>query len=69
MIIGRFQKASKIDKELLVKSIRSKDELKDIPIIANVDFGHTDPKVTFPIGGMAAIRAVDDSASVKIIEH
>ena len=51
IIIGRFQKASVITNEKLIKIIKSKSELKNIPVIANVDFGHTSPIITFPIGG------------------
>ena len=51
IVIGRFQKTSNVTKEKLVKIIKSKAELKNIPVIANVDFGHTSPIITFPIGG------------------
>jgi muramoyltetrapeptide carboxypeptidase LdcA involved in peptidoglycan recycling len=26
------------------------------PVLANVDFGHTNPLMTFPVGGTAAVR-------------
>jgi muramoyltetrapeptide carboxypeptidase len=29
--------------------ISTKEELKMIPVIANADFGHTNPMITFPI--------------------
>lgn len=51
LVIGRFQKESKINKETLTKIISTKNELKNIPVIANVDFGHTYPAFSFPIGG------------------
>jgi len=51
LVIGRFQKTTNITDERLIKLIKSKFELKDIPVIANVDFGHTSPIITFPIGG------------------
>jgi muramoyltetrapeptide carboxypeptidase LdcA involved in peptidoglycan recycling len=41
--------------------ICNKEELKNMPIIANVDFGHTMPIVTFPIGGHCALDAKNDS--------
>ncbi len=57
MVIGRFQNESNMTNELLTQIIKSKQELNNMPIIANVDFGHTDPRITFPIGGEAVINA------------
>lgn len=50
IVIWRFQKNNKMTKDLLKKIIDSKIELKNIPIIWNVDFWHTTPFFTFPIG-------------------
>ena len=69
VLIGRFQKATKMTKELLQKIISAKKELHNIPIIANVDFGHTTPIVTMPIGGSLEISAIADNAKIRIIEH
>lgn len=35
-----------------------------ILIVANVDFGHTDPMITFPIGGTIQIEAADETQLV-----
>ena len=40
---------------MLINIIKSKKQLDNIPIIANVDFGHTTPIITFPIGGRVKI--------------
>lgn len=56
IVLGRFQKASKISNEQLTMIIKTKPQLDNIPVIANVDFGHTDPKITFPIGGSVSIN-------------
>lgn len=56
IVIGRFLKDAKISKEGLEFIIHSKEELKDIPVIANVDFGHTSPILTIPLGGYATIK-------------
>ena len=56
LIIGRFQKGSKITKEGLEYIVHTKAELKDIPVIANVDFGHTSPILTIPLGGYAKLE-------------
>lgn len=69
ILIGRFQKNTKMTKELLIKIISEKLELKDVPIIANVNFGHTTPTATLPIGGVIEIIADKKFPKVKIIEH
>ena len=69
IVIGRFQKESDISTDMLNKIIKSKKELDNIPIIANIDFGHTDPKITFPIGGNVLINAQNGNPTIKIIEH
>lgn len=69
IVLGRFQKASQITKNLLIKIIKSKKELNSIPILANVDFGHTDPIITFPIGGTALLHIGGGKNSLKIIRH
>ncbi|PRD47775.1 S66 family peptidase [Sphingobacterium haloxyli] len=67
ILIGRFRKESKVTRDLLTKIIKTKDELKNVPVIANVDFGHTVPIVTFPIGGSITIDATNNRADVFII--
>lgn len=69
IVIGRFQKVSEVTNELLTKIIKTKHELKNVPVIANVDFGHTDPKITFPIGGVVEVTANTSNSEVTIIEH
>jgi len=44
-------------KAFLRQIITTKKELMKLPVIANVDFGHTLPMITFPIGGTATIIA------------
>lgn len=40
-----------------------------MPILANVDFGHTYPMITFPIGGSASLRVDDDGSQLVILKH
>jgi muramoyltetrapeptide carboxypeptidase len=68
LVIGRFQKETNINMEQLRYIIETKAELKDLPVVANVDFGHTNPMITFPIGGRASL-VVGDEAELKIIKH
>lgn len=69
LVIGRFEKASKIDKNLLFKIIRNKKALNNIPVIANVDFGHTEPRISFPIGGTASVSATKEKPKIIIKNH
>jgi len=65
IVIGRFQKASQMKRKLLEKIINTKKELANIPVIADVDFGHTSPMITFPIGGKVRISG----SKIEIYEH
>jgi len=69
LLIGRFQKSSKVTNNTLIEIIKTKKELDKIPVVANVDFGHTDPKITFPIGGTAKLIAKKDSCGIWITKH
>lgn len=66
LVIGRFSKACSITREVLEYILKTKSVLANIPIVANVDFGHTDPKITFPIGGRARISAQNGDAKPEI---
>lgn len=69
MVFGRFQIRSDISVKLLEKIIeRNKGVIGNIPVIANVDFGHTTPKVTLPLGGTARIVS-GKNCQIKIIKH
>ncbi|CAH2213114.1 S66 family peptidase [Tepidibacter aestuarii] len=69
IVIGRFQVGSKITKEKIIKIIKTKKELNNIPVIADVDFGHTTPHITFPIGGEVEIVAEYDCSKILISKH
>lgn len=69
IIIGRFEIASNMTNDLLKGIIKSKKELDHLPVIANVDFGHTDPKITFPIGGEVRMVGKKDHSRITIIKH
>lgn len=68
MLIGRFEKKFNIDFEKLKFIINTKSELKNIPVIANVDFGHTNPIFTFPVGGLCEIDAYERSVKIELFE-
>jgi muramoyltetrapeptide carboxypeptidase len=69
IVIGRFQKASKMSNDLLRQMIESKPELKDLPVIANVDFGHTNPLITYPIGGDVEVKVSKTTPRILITSH
>ncbi len=68
IVIGRFQKKTDMNLEKLKYIIKTKEELKNLPIIANADFGHTNPLITFPIGGTVKLK-VDEKVELKIFKH
>lgn len=69
IVLGRFQRESKMVLEKLVKIIKTKQELTNIPVIVNADFGHTTPQFTFPVGGRGKLVARDGEVSFTIVEH
>lgn len=66
MIIGRFDDGACV-KVTDVVSILDAKNLGNIPIAANMDFGHTRPMFTLPIGGMAKLE-VNDKIKCEILE-
>ncbi|HRI29519.1 MAG TPA: LD-carboxypeptidase [Chitinophagales bacterium] len=70
LVVGRFEKASGMRLPLLKHIINTKPQLKNIPIIANADFGHTTPFFTFPIGGQVSISATQQGeVSIGFSQH
>ncbi|MEA2097960.1 MAG: S66 peptidase family protein [Patescibacteria group bacterium] len=69
ILIGRFQKISQMTDEKLIKIIKTKKELNNIPVIANVDFGHTSPMITYPIGGVGRIFSSGKELGIEVLEH
>ena len=66
IIIGRFQPKSRFSSKELQSIIQS-NQLFGIPIISGVDFGHTLPMLTLPIGGIVSIEAeIGNQQTVKI---
>lgn len=69
IVIGRFQKESEMTNSLLTQIIKIKKELNNIPVIANIDFGHTSPIISFPIGGICKVVARKDKQLLQILRH
>lgn len=69
LVFGRFQKKSEMTDNLLDKIIKSKHELDRMPVIANANFGHADPKFTFPIGGEVEVVASSGVTRLTVKKH
>lgn len=67
ILIGRFEKNYQMTQKLLTQIIQTKKINPKIPIIANVDFGHTEPHATLPIGGKIEIEAHALNYKIKIL--
>ncbi len=69
VVFGRCERKSGVTADLLDSILKTKPALQNIPIITDVDFGHTTPMITFPIGGTAEIDASPASVSIRITQH
>lgn len=69
LAIGRFQRASEITPALLTEIISRQPALSGKPVLAGVDFGHTSPMITFPVGGRATIEVATRNSSVVISDQ
>jgi muramoyltetrapeptide carboxypeptidase LdcA involved in peptidoglycan recycling len=67
VLIGRFQHRSNMTRELLEQIVGTKRELANLPVIASVDFGHTSPMHTLPIGGLIELDTA--APAISVIEH
>ena len=68
LVVGRFQTGTGMTQALLAEIVSRQPVLKNLPVLANVDIGHSSPQATFPIGGTLAI-AVGTDPSLQIIRH
>ena len=57
LIIGRFQRASAVDRSILQQIVERQPVLAGVPVLANVDIGHTNPLATLPIGGHIEVES------------
>lgn len=69
IVIGKFQIDMNITRENLYKIIKTQSAFNNIPVITEANFGHTNPRITFPIGGEAEIIAEKNSAKIIIRKH
>jgi muramoyltetrapeptide carboxypeptidase LdcA involved in peptidoglycan recycling len=63
LLIGRFEHGT-VSSELLHQILTEKQ--LDVPIIVDMDFGHTVPMLSLPIGGHVTMSASDDEATIQL---
>ncbi|WP_339199640.1 hypothetical protein MKY27_05870 [Solibacillus sp. FSL R5-0449] len=66
LLIGRFQNVSKVTEEQFPFILNKHPWLKQILVLFNLDFGHTQPICTLPIGGK--VRIDTSNEGIQIIE-
>lgn len=67
IVLGRFQRISQVDEHKIRQIIDGLVGLaSDIPIVSNVDFGHTSPMLTIPIGGQCLLDTMQEKAKILI---
>ncbi len=69
VVFGSFDTSCKMDVQTIKRMVASKKQLKNIPVVFNVDFGHVLPMATFPIGGKVKVQAVGETVSLKVLSH
>lgn len=70
LIIGRFQRQSKMSRKLLTEMVKTKKELAGLPVVGNVDCSHTVPMYSFPFGGyLRLIAGKEDEVSIELMKH
>lgn len=67
IMVGRLQVGSGMAIQDLA-GIFARKKLRNIPIVANMDFGHTLPMATLPIGGVASMD-VGAKIQIKLSEY
>ena len=60
IIFGRFPRRSGLSRRDLDRLLNSIPALSNMPIIADIDTGHTSPMTTWPYGALASLTAGED---------
>jgi muramoyltetrapeptide carboxypeptidase LdcA involved in peptidoglycan recycling len=69
LVVGRFQRATNMTRQLLEQIINGQPQLADLPVLANVDVGHTSPMATLPIGGQVVVSAQPGDLHLILAQH
>ena len=68
LLVGRFQRTSGLTRDLLEQILARQERVAGVPVLANLDFGHTSPLATLPVGGQVELT-VSESSRLRIIKH
>lgn len=69
IVFGRFSPKSEIGSKEIRQIVNNNPRLQNIPIIGGLDFGHTTPRLTLPIGGKVEFKATKDQIIVEVLQH
>ncbi len=69
LVVGRFQRVTKMTRALFEQIIARQPQLAGVPVMANVDTGHTSPMATLPIGGQIAMSAEPGHLHLVLTQH
>ncbi|WP_375423941.1 S66 peptidase family protein [uncultured Friedmanniella sp.] len=69
VVVGRFQGASGLTRDLLAQIVERAGLPFGVPVLANVDVGHTHPLMTLPIGGRAELVVDGGRAHFRLTQH
>lgn len=56
LLIGRFPQETAMTQKRLLTILKKYPVLKEIPVMYDMDFGHTQPIITFPIGQVVTVN-------------
>lgn len=68
VVIGRFQRDSRMTRELL-QAIVATALPRDLPVVANIDYGHTSPMLTIPIGGEIEVGVSGADIALRLLSY
>ncbi len=66
IVFGRFQKDSDITREQINKILSNMFGKIEFPVIANVDFGHTDPMLSLPLGNDVFVNTKERKIEIEL---
>ena len=70
IVFGCFDESCKLNLQTIERIVKNNRNLRDIPVVFNVDFGHVRPhNVTFPIGGTVRLESRENSVMIEILKH
>lgn len=68
VLVGRFNAASRVSMPDIADIISRKFG-GTIPVFADIDFGHTSPTLTFPIGGTLKMNVINKRPRLELVEY